>query len=196
MLITELLTEYIVKQDDQWCVKSLKKNRQGHRKNLGCYDSRAGAEQRLGQVDYFKHANESYDEDDEDYAELHSINTAKQLIPELLKSAQHAYDKWDETDRDTYAGGGICHIIAENICSVLSSAGIDCVTVSCNFDQHVYVAAVFREGTYTIDIPYSIYEEGAAYSWKKLPDVEFEIGDIEFYRVGPISDFKNYTMDY
>lgn len=49
------IDEVIVKQGDQWCVKSLKKNRQGHRKNLGCYDSREGAEQRLGQVEYFKH---------------------------------------------------------------------------------------------------------------------------------------------
>ena len=62
MLITEILTEYIVKQGSQWCVKSKKKNRRGHRKNLGCYDSRAGAKKRLGQVEYFKHAKESVEQ--------------------------------------------------------------------------------------------------------------------------------------
>ena len=53
------IDEVIVKQGSQWCVKSKKKDRQGHHKNLGCYDSRAGAKQRLGQVEYFKHAKES-----------------------------------------------------------------------------------------------------------------------------------------
>lgn len=54
------IDEVIVKQGDQWCVKSKKKDRQGHRKNLGCYDSRTGAERRLGQVEYFKHLEEAH----------------------------------------------------------------------------------------------------------------------------------------
>ena len=62
MLITEILNEVIVKQGSQWCVKSKKKNRQGRRKNLGCYDSRTGAERRLDQVEYFKHAKESLEQ--------------------------------------------------------------------------------------------------------------------------------------
>lgn len=52
------IDEVIVKQGSKWCVKSKKKDRQGHRKNMGCYDSRAGAKKRLGQVEYFKHLEE------------------------------------------------------------------------------------------------------------------------------------------
>jgi len=55
MRIDEILTEVIVKQGDEWCVKSKKKDAKGHRKNLGCYGSQAGAKKRLGQIEYFKH---------------------------------------------------------------------------------------------------------------------------------------------
>ena len=58
MRADEFIVEVIVKQGDQWCVKSKKKDAKGHRKNLGCYDSRAGAKKRLGQVEYFKHLGE------------------------------------------------------------------------------------------------------------------------------------------
>lgn len=53
------IDEVIVKQGSKWCVKSEKKDRKGHRKNMGCYDSRAGAKKRLGQVEYFKHLEEA-----------------------------------------------------------------------------------------------------------------------------------------
>lgn len=54
-----LINEVIVKQGSKWCVKSKKKNKKGHRKNLGCYRSRSGAKKRLGQVEYFKHLEEA-----------------------------------------------------------------------------------------------------------------------------------------
>jgi len=55
MRADEFIVEVIVKQGDQWCVKSKKKDAKGHRKNLGCYGSQAGAKKRLGQIEYFKH---------------------------------------------------------------------------------------------------------------------------------------------
>jgi hypothetical protein len=46
----------IVKSQNGWRVVSHKKNRQGHRKNLGGpYQSRAQAQKRLKQVEMFKH---------------------------------------------------------------------------------------------------------------------------------------------
>ncbi|MFA5189024.1 MAG: hypothetical protein WC460_06735 [Patescibacteria group bacterium] len=48
------LNEVIVKQGNEWCVKSKKKDKKGHRKNLGCYGSKAAAHKRLGQVEYFR----------------------------------------------------------------------------------------------------------------------------------------------
>jgi len=49
------LKEIIVKQGDEWCLKSKKKDKKGHRKNLGCYSSRKGAEDREKTVNYWKH---------------------------------------------------------------------------------------------------------------------------------------------
>src|SRR5690242_5523818 len=41
----------IVKKGDQWCVVS-----EDGSKNLGCSDSKEGAQKRLREVEYFKHA--------------------------------------------------------------------------------------------------------------------------------------------
>ena len=125
--------------------------------------------------------------------DLPSVERARRAIPQILARAQRDYDAWDEMDRDTYAGGGICHIIADSVCDVLSDAGIECTSVSCSHEQHVYVAARFSEGVYTIDIPYHIYEQGGGFSWKKLPDVRFEPRDVVFYRVsGDPADWRDY----
>jgi hypothetical protein len=131
--------------------------------------------------------------EDSDTENLPSVTRAQQAIPQILARAQRDYDAWDEEDRDTYAGGGICHIIADSVCDVLSDAGIECTSVSCSHEQHVYVAARFAEGVYTIDIPYHIYEQGGGFSWKKLPDVRFEPRDVVFYRVsGDPADWRDY----
>lgn len=125
---------------------------------------------------------------------LPSIDLARNNIAKILQTAQRIYDDWDEADRDTYAGGGICHLIADAICDVMGEIGIDCAPVSCSYEQHVYVAVRVAEGVYTIDIPYSIYETGGGFSWQKLPDVQFDSRDVVFYRVsGDPDEFENYT---
>ena len=51
----EELQEIIVKQGNEWCVKSEKKSKKtGKRKNMGCYPSKEKAHERLGQVEWFK----------------------------------------------------------------------------------------------------------------------------------------------
>ena len=127
---------------------------------------------------------------------LPNLAQVKQLIPKILQAAQRNYDEWDEQDRDTYAGGGICHIIADSICDLLGTAGIDSSPVSCSYEQHVYVAARLAEGVYTIDIPYHIYEQGGGFTWHKLPDVVFEPSDVVFYRVSSDpNDFDEYIQE-
>ena len=127
---------------------------------------------------------------------LPSVQRAQALMPRFLKAAQADYDVWDETNTDQYAGGGICHIIADSICGVLTEYGIDCTPVSCNYEQHVYVAAKFAEGVYTIDIPYWIYEAGGGFSWRKLPDVVFEPRDVVFHKVtSDPEEFDNYISE-
>lgn len=124
---------------------------------------------------------------------LPSVQTAKARLPQILAAAQRDYDNWDESDRDTYAGGGICHIIADSIVEVLGEMGIEAVPVSCQMEQHVYVAAKFTEGIYSIDIPYHVYEQGGGFSWAKLPDVKFKPGDVVFTRIsGDPMDWQNY----
>lgn len=126
--------------------------------------------------------------------QLLSVNQAKAAIPQILAAAQRDYDNWNESDQDTYAGGGICHIIADSICDVLWKIGVYCTPVSCTHEQHVYVAAKFEEGVFTIDIPYVIYETGGGFSWKKIPDVKFEPSNVVFYKVSSDPDeFDNYV---
>jgi len=125
---------------------------------------------------------------------LPSVNLAKQNIHRILVAAQRIYDEWDESNIDTYAGGGICHIIADAICDIMWDIGIECTTVSCSYEQHVYVAVKVEEGVYTIDIPYSIYETGGGFNWKKLPDIKFDSRDVVFNKVSSDpEEFDNYT---
>lgn len=125
---------------------------------------------------------------------LKSVTVAKALAHKMAAAAQKEYDDWDESNRDEYAGGGICHRIAEAICSILDHAGIGQVTtVSSDHEQHVYVAAAFKEGVFSIDIHWSLYETGGGFSWKKLPDVEFDQRDITFYKISSDpKEFANY----
>lgn len=63
------ITERIVKKGSKWCLKSKKGN-----KNLGCYSSKKGVENRERQVQYFKHMKESLLE-----------QTIKEVIKEIVK---------------------------------------------------------------------------------------------------------------
>lgn len=126
-----------------------------------------------------------------------SINDLKSYKPFLVKFAQKIYDDWNEEDRDTYAGGGICHIIAEEIAGFLNDKGIETTTVSSNFEQHVYCVSKVKEGIYTVDIHWSWYETGGGFSWKKIPNVVFDGSEVEFYRLSSdINDWEQFTGEY
>ena len=131
---------------------------------------------------------DDYDEEDEDEEEdeeeldLPSVQVGESLRPQLIKVAQVEYDEWDEENVDHYAGGGICHFIADEFCDVLSQHGINCSTVSSDHEQHVYVVAQFAEGCYSIDLHYNYYETGGGFTWSKIPNVVLHPDDIHFYR--------------
>jgi len=106
----------------------------------------------------------------------------ERLIPSFVKAAQEIYDEWDESDEDTYAGGGICHFIAEEIASICNSKirGVLATVYTYSDVQHV-VTIVGNSSTnecYAIDIPYRIYEKGGGYSWTKIPNVKFDNNDV------------------
>lgn len=103
----------------------------------------------------------------------------EKLIPKILPRIQKVYDEWDENE-DEYAGGGVCHDVAEEIAGFLDESSIEASTVSQSIgDVHVYVVAKTPKGVFRVDVNPHIYESGAAYTWKKKPDVKFDKGDVE-----------------
>lgn len=128
---------------------------------------------------------------------LKTLQHLKQLIPQILAAAQKEYDSWaqDEEGHDEELGfGGLCQDIAEQISSVIIGAGIDAGTMHAEIgEQHVWTICKIDEGVYEVDIPPSVYETGGGYSWKKIPDVTFDAGDLVIHRIDPDPEsFENY----
>ena len=146
---------------------------------------------------WYDPSNEDHDEKIEqyrlEYSNLKSIEEVKALIPEFIKKAQIEYDNWDEKNIDEYAGGGICHLIADEISSVMWEHDIHNTTTTSTFEQHVYCVVKVKEGIYEIDIHHSTYETGGGFSWKKIPDIIFEPNDIIISQLS--SDFDSWS-DY
>lgn len=110
----------------------------------------------------------------------------EQLRPKLINAAQVEYDSWvaDDDGYDEEVGyGGICHLIADAICEVLQNNSIDCTTQSSEIGEtHVWAVAYDENDfvAYIVDIPPNVYETGAAYTWKKIPNIKFNLNDIYF----------------
>ena len=138
--------------------------------------------------------------DDEEDESLKSVKDIQALLPQIIAAAQTQYDVWDQSNPDTdeLCGGGICHLIADEIAGVLNQNGIDATTVSAQIgEQHVWTVAKVKEGVYEIDIPPSVYETGGGYTWQKTSDVRFDEGDIIIGRLSSDpKDFKNYTDEF
>lgn len=121
-----------------------------------------------------------YDDEDDRYQHLPSSGAIAPLIPQIVEKAQAVYDRWDQSDpdNDDLNGGGICHLIADEIASILSEASIPCATVSATDVQHVYVVAQCSDGVFEVDIPYRLYERGSMFTWTKIEGVHFEPRDV------------------
>ena len=127
------------------------------------------------------------------------LMTAEQVkatvVPRIVAAAQKEYDDWDEANVDEYAGGGICHFIAEKIVEELDAAGIEAESVSSNFEQHVYAVAKLKDGVYIVDLPYQAYERGGGFSWTKIPGVTFSADDVIVHRIdSDPKQFNQYTQ--
>jgi hypothetical protein len=138
-------------------------------------------------------------EQDEEYADLNSVKDINEkVVDSMVTSAQKKYDEWvvdtDGNDAEV-GGGGICHLVADALINALSSNGIhNCQSVCATHEQHVYVICQFREGIYEIDIPYSIYETGGGFSWKKIPNVKFNRNSVVISRLdGDPKNISNYV---
>lgn len=108
-----------------------------------------------------------------------SYRKLRSLLPELLRRVQKRYDDWDEEDVDTYAGGGICHFLADDMVDVISDkTDFAASTVSASHEVHVYTVVQTPDGVYLVDIPPYCYEHGGGYSWTKVHDVTFDASDV------------------
>ncbi len=141
------------------------------------------------------------DEDDTQFDHLPSSAAIKALAPLLADAAQKQYDRWqvgdDEEGFDSeYAGGGICHLIASDVASVMDAHGIVCTTVSSSHEQHVYCVAQCSDGVFEVDVPWRNYETGGGFAWKRIDGVEFDASYISIYRItSDPAEFENY-IDY
>lgn len=140
---------------------------------------------------------------------IHIFQEVNSLLPEICKVAQDEYDQWDEENVDEYAGGGICHFIADRIVDViynhylskLDGKDFNITTVSSTHEQHVYVVMCAkdernRESVYQIDIHHSWYEKGGGFSWTKIPDVEFTPHMVSISKIGRADEWSNYIDEF
>lgn len=132
---------------------------------------------------------------------LNSIKDIQEIKADLAEAAQEVYDNWqqDEDGWDEEVGsGGICHLIADEMINVMFGAGIsECFSVSCDHEVHVYCVVQCEEGVVEVDIPYSIYETGGGYTWKKINGVKFIEEDVFVNILDADPEMiKNYVEDY
>ena len=133
------------------------------------------------------------------------LNSVKDITDDVLdamaRRAQQQYDDWvlnDEGYDEEVGGGGICHLIADDLIDELFKHKIyNCQTVCSTYEQHVYVVGKFKEGVYLIDLPYHVYEQGGGFTWKKIPDVKFERNHIVISCLDKNpKEFKQYVDDF
>lgn len=104
--------------------------------------------------------------------------------PAMCKFAQQVYDEWDQSDEDygdpEVGFGGICDLIAEQICHVLGTANIECVSWNSGGmgENHTSVIANLADGVFEVDIPPHVYETGGGYTWQKKPGIVFDPRDV------------------
>ena len=117
------------------------------------------------------------------------------LRPTLCGRAQAVYDEWDEEDEE-YGGGGICHLIAEEFVHTLSEHEIESFTMLQSSGAHHVFVIAYNEETEeacVVDINPYVYEEGAGYSWSKIPDVVFTPKDVQ---IDPIDFSEDMLEEY
>jgi hypothetical protein len=110
------------------------------------------------------------------------------LRPQIAAAAQEVYDGWQQDDDgvdEVLGGGGICQDVAEAIAGVVSGAGIDATTQFDEYEHHVECIAYSDAEAFYVDIPYSLYETGGGYSWKKINGVNFSPDNVTFAPTEP-----------
>lgn len=121
--------------------------------------------------------------------------------PAMCQFAQQVYNEWDQSgeDGDPELGfGGICDLIAEQICHILGGEGIECISWNSGGmgENHTSVIANLADGVFEVDIPPHVYETGSGYTWYKKPEVVFDPHDVVITRLEqPMTD-EQFAQQY
>ena len=119
------------------------------------------------------------------------------LKNQIATVAQKVYDAWEQDEDgidEMYGAGGICDDIADIIGDVIqANTDFTCTTLYNEYDYHtsVYAYNTDKKICYHIDINPFNYETGAAYTWKKIPDVVFDESMVEIDQVS----YEDYVND-
>lgn len=131
----------------------------------------------------------------------------EKLRADFARVAQEVYDGWeqDEDGHDEQFGyGGICDAIADAITDIIGSkTQYESFT---NYDEYEFHTSTYVYHCYdeemdenefekraymiSVDIPYWIYESGAAYTWTKKQGVHFSADMVE------ITDMSSYAENF
>ncbi len=136
----------------------------------------------------------------ERYRKSELYQKIKSLIPKLVEAAQKIYDEWDQ-DEDGHSEdngfGGICHLIADEFCSVLSNIPDTYISTHNPMmgENHVWAFVLNKEEGFVVDIPPHVYETGGGYTWQKIPGVTFDASDIYIDSVNPDDMLSSEELD-
>jgi hypothetical protein len=93
-IVEEELQEIIRKSGDEFCLYSKKKNpKTGKARNLGCYPSRSGAENREREVQYFKSVSEYKVETPKHFNPDQMPGTADDVFRDCIESVKKSFKK-------------------------------------------------------------------------------------------------------
>jgi hypothetical protein len=133
---------------------------------------------------------------------LPPVSRLKGLRGTLARVAQSVYDDWGPDEdgniwcRTEQSSGGICHLIADDLCDAIGKAGFECTTYSHDDIVHVSVFVKTAEGLVHVNIDPYLYETGGGYSWQKKPNVRFKPEDISIEILNSDPESFNAHLDY
>jgi len=124
------------------------------------------------------------------------FQTINNLKYDLINAAQKVYNQWEQDEEgydEVYGSGGICDDIAEAMCDIINNkTQYGCFHLYNEYDCHtsIYVYDINTKELFNVDIPPYVYERGNAYTWKKIPNVQFSQNNIIINNMS--SDYDDY----
>jgi hypothetical protein len=111
------------------------------------------------------------------------------LRPKLAEAAQAVVDGWEQDSEgfdEELGTGGACDRVADAMSQVLASnlPEVSVETGGQDGDDHAFLLVSYNGETFSVDIPSSVYETGAGYSWRKVAGASITYDDVLVWNVG------------